>query len=117
MQQTGYQKFEKFEEYARKEPKLKELYWQITHVSDAELACYGLVTKMWFERFKPQLVELVGNRRRTEDELATSEAYQVAYDILFNALPYGNIDEEEYDNDEFGDGSENKSWYVHYLNY
>ncbi len=116
MQLIPHQKLERFHAIAVKEPKLKELYHEIKNVSDRDIKEYGLITKMWIERFKPQFVHLVGPKRASNDELSTDEAYKLVYDTLFNALPYGNIDEEEYD-DEFEEDIDIKSWYVHYLNY
>ena len=110
------QRLEKFREYAAKEPKLQDLYFQIINLTNQDIEQYGLITKMWLERFKPQMLQLVGAQRVQKDDLASHDAYKLVYDTLFNALPYGNIDEEEYD-DEFEDDYEFKTWYVHYMNY
>ncbi|QHT69260.1 hypothetical protein GXP67_22790 [Rhodocytophaga rosea] len=116
MQHTHLQNLQKFKEFTYIEPRLRDLYVEIKNLSEKDVAAYGLVTRMWLEKYKPQLMELVGHNRPYQDELATDEAYKVAYNALFNVLPYGNIDEEEYD-DEFEEEYEFKSWYEHYLNY
>ena len=112
---TRRQKLEKFEAYTLQEPKLRELYYEIKNVNESEIAKYGLITKMWLEKYKPQFVHLVGPQRATKDELASNEAYKLVYDTLFNVLPYGNIDEEEYD--EWEEEPEGKMFYDHYLSY
>lgn len=117
MQYTQRQNFQKFKDYAFVEPKLKDLYLEIKNLTDRDIEEYGLITKMWLEKYKPQLVRLVGRQRPVKDELSTDEAYKVAYDTLFDALPYGNIDEEEYYDEELEEEFEFKSWYVHYLNF
>jgi hypothetical protein len=110
------QRLESFKEYAAKEPRLQGLYLQIINLTNQDIEEYGLITRMWLEKFKPQMLQLVGSNREQKDELSTHDAYKLVYDTLFNALPYGNIYEEEYD-DEFEDDQEFKTWYVHYMNY
>lgn len=110
------QRLEKFREFTAKEPRLQDLYLQIINLTNKDIEEYGLITRMWLEKFKPQMLQLVGQQRKTQDELSTNEAYKLVYDTLFNALPYGNIYEEEYDY-EFEEDLEFKSWYVHYMNY
>jgi hypothetical protein len=110
------QRLEKFREFTAKEPKLQDLYLQIINLTNKDIEEYGLITRMWLEKFKPQMIQLVGQQRILKDELSTNEAYKLVYDTLFNALPYGNIYEEEYD-DEYEEDVEFKTWYVHYLNY
>jgi hypothetical protein len=116
MQHLPLQNLQRFKEFTYVEPRLKDLYVEIKNLSEKDIEAYGLVTRMWLEKYKPQLLQLVGHNRPYKDELATDEAYKVAYDTLFNALPYGNIDEEEYD-DEFEEENNEKSWYEHYLSY
>jgi hypothetical protein len=110
------QRLEKFREFTAKEPRLQDLYLQIINLTNRDIDEYGLITRMWLEKFKPQMIQLVGQQRKLQDELSTSEAYKLVYDTLFNALPYGNIYEEEYD-DEFEEDPDFKTWYVHYMNY
>ncbi|MDO1446102.1 hypothetical protein Q0590_07560 [Rhodocytophaga aerolata] len=110
------QRLEKFREFTAKEPRLQDLYLQIINLTNKDIDEYGLITRMWLEKFKPQMIQLVGQQRTHKDELSTNEAYKLVYDTLFNALPYGNIYEEEYD-DEYEEDVEFKTWYVHYLNY
>jgi hypothetical protein len=110
------QRLEKFREFTAKEPQLQDLYLQIINLTNKDIEEYGLITRMWLEKFKPQMIRLVGQQRILKDELSTNEAYKLVYDTLFNALPYGNIYEEEYD-DEYEEDVEFKTWYVHYLNY
>jgi hypothetical protein len=110
------QNFQKFKEYSFVEPKLKDLYLEIKNLTDQDIKEYGLITKMWLEKYKPQLVKIVGRQRPVKDELSADEVYKIAYDTLFDALPYGNIDEEYYD-EELEEELEYKSWYVHYLNF
>lgn len=116
MQHIHLQNLQRFREFTYVEPRLRDLYVEIKNLDEKEIQKYGLVTRIWLEKYKPQLVRLVGPQRPYNDELATEEAYRVAYNTLFNALPYGNIDEEEYD-DELEEEFEFKSWYEHYLNY
>lgn len=116
MQHLHQQNLQKFREFTYVEPRLRDLYVEIKNLGEEDIEKYGLITRMWLEKYKPQLVQLVGQCRPYKDDLATDEAYKVAYNTLFNALPYGNIDEEEYD-DEFEEEFEFKSWYEHYLNY
>lgn len=87
MSNTHRQDLRKFNEYASAEPRLKDLYLQIKSADEKDIKEYGLVTRMWLEKFKPQLVQMIGCKRPFDDELATEEAYKIAYNILFNALP------------------------------
>jgi hypothetical protein len=110
------QRLEKFREYTAREPRLQDLYLQIINLTNQDIEKYGLITRMWLEKFKPQMLKLAGPHRDQKDELSSAEAYKLVYDTLFNALPYGNIDEEEYD-DELEEDLEFKTWYVHYMNF
>lgn len=43
---------------------------------------------VWFERFKPDVVRLVGWETRSSNPiLQTSEAYSLAYQTIYNELP------------------------------
>lgn len=50
---------------------------------------YFCANHVWYRKLKPELVELVGNYREKEGDpfLYTSEAYDLAYQTVYDALP------------------------------
>jgi hypothetical protein len=45
--------------------------------------------RIWYFDFKPRVCSLVGYSRRDNHKLGTSYAYDVVYEIVFNALETG----------------------------
>lgn len=75
-----------WEELTGLEPRLNRLFLEAQMVNgDEGQFCANHV---WFHSFKPILVELVGwERGGPPVELMTEEAYDLAYDKIYNALP------------------------------
>lgn len=43
--------------------------------------------RRWCKEFKPRLLKLVGWARKDKPELSTTKAYDVAYEVIYGALP------------------------------
>jgi hypothetical protein len=74
-----------FRELCRREPRLATLERDVRSVTDNGGAWF-CANDWWYGRFKPRLVKLVGFGA-DEPELRTTEAYDVAYDALYEQLP------------------------------
>jgi len=77
-----------FEKLCELEPGLLELYRQACAVKDDRRKRSFCANAIWYREFKPVLVQLVGWTARKQDPvLRTSEAYRLAYDTIYHALP------------------------------
>lgn len=81
-----------FDEICRLEPRVLDLYEEAVNADPNELD-YSELSR-WFgygvyrgNGIKPRLVKLVGWQRCQKDRLATSEAYDIAYKTILDALP------------------------------
>jgi hypothetical protein len=73
---------------SRLEPKLAELLKEAQAVTDPGGDPGFCANAVWYDRFKPQLTCLVGWFARCKHFLLTSpEAYDIAYDKIYEALP------------------------------
>jgi hypothetical protein len=76
----------RFEVLCEKEPYLATLLAQARAVHDDTSKPSFCANHVWVDVLKPQLLELVGWEARNP-ELRTSEAYDLAYDVIYEALP------------------------------
>ena len=86
-----------FDEVAKREPRLYGLYaqakaWRVTvALSKAydEMPKEGFcANQVWYDLFKPILVSLIGWEYKGKDDVLKSrEAYDVAYQTLYDTLP------------------------------
>lgn len=95
---------DQFNELCRLEPRLRTLY-------ASALACHAekhdTPTDVWFLRFKPRLLKLVGwYAEQPDPALHSSEAYDIAYQYILTAIPDWDIDEEAYEGEAFWDEDE-----------
>jgi hypothetical protein len=80
-----------FDELCKAEPRLRSLYNEAVNVDTQ--GDYSALSKFFgYGKFrasgiKPRLVLLVGWQRRPTDELSSTEAYDVAYKTILDALP------------------------------
>jgi hypothetical protein len=75
-----------FEELCELEPGLLTLYRRAKGVKDDRRKRSFCANAVWYGRFKPVLCRLVGWEARNPT-LRTSEAYDLAYDTIYAALP------------------------------
>jgi len=75
----------RFRELCRLEPGLKLLYDKARAVKDRG-GRYFCANEIWIREFKPLLINLVGWHARNHS-LRTTEAYDVAYHTIYDALP------------------------------
>jgi hypothetical protein len=74
-----------WQQLVRREPRLGELLRQARAVrAKGKHFCANAV---WYAQFKPRLCRLVGWARRDEPILGTMEAYDVAHETVYEALP------------------------------
>lgn len=74
-------------EIARIEPRLGELLKEIRAERDSGGPAY-CANEVWYTRYKPRLVDLVGWGADSDNELMrTSAAYDLAYSKLYDVLP------------------------------
>lgn len=68
------------------EPSLADLFAEATQTEDdGEYFCANMV---WYRTMKPRLCDLVGwGRKRGPYSLTTSDAYDLAYDKIYDQLP------------------------------
>lgn len=82
-----------FRELCDLEPKLKELADEAAALRDTGTGKAFCANAIWYGYFghlglKPRLTALVGwERHRGPNELCTVDAYDVAYDAIYNMLP------------------------------
>ncbi len=77
-----------WEELVRREPGLLTLLREAQSVRDDKRQPSFCANQVWFRRFKPRLMELVGWYARVQDGVVnTSRAYDIAYRVIYNALP------------------------------
>jgi len=74
-------------ELIKAEPRLLALYERAKAVRDEETKEFFCANSIWYQQFKPELVELVGDARAGDPILGTSRAYEIAYDMIYRALP------------------------------
>jgi hypothetical protein len=73
-----------FAELASLEPQLGALLREASRIDvDSDTFCANAV---WYRRFKPRLLLLVGWEAESP-RLRSSEAYDIAYETLYEALP------------------------------
>jgi hypothetical protein len=75
----------RFAELAREEPRLAALAHDIRAVKDTG-GRWFCAADHWYHDFKPRLMRLVGWGAE-QPELRSCEAYDTAYDFLFDLLP------------------------------
>lgn len=67
------------------EPKLNELYESAKNEKQTPGYC---ANRVWFTTLKPKLLALVGwDREEDHNQLCTDEAYDIAYETIYEALP------------------------------
>ena len=71
----------------RIEPNLGRLYKEAKAIRDDKTQPSFCANRIWYEEFKPRLLWLVGWECRKK-ELRSMEAYDIAYDKIYKALPY-----------------------------
>jgi len=77
-----------FEELCEREPALKSLYDRAKRYEGVTFSRSYCVDEIWYREFKPLVFSLVGWSRKGDDELlSSSEAYDVAYRTIYDALP------------------------------
>jgi hypothetical protein len=82
-----------FDQLCELEPRLRQLAREAKSVRDDGTAKAFCANAAWYGYFgnpgiKPRLLLLVGfERPNGPDELRTTEAYDVAYDAIYNMLP------------------------------
>ncbi len=79
-------RMERFGLLCEKEPRLRGLYAQARAIRDDRHTPSFCANNVWVNALKPQLLELVGWEARNPD-LRTSEAYDLAYEMVYEALP------------------------------
>ena len=71
-----------------REPRLVELLMDIKRVKDDKTKRSFCANRVWYQDFKPRLIEIVGWYSEKDDPmLRTQEAYDIAYDHLYSRLP------------------------------
>ena len=76
-----------WEKLVKLEPRLKDLFKEAKAISGADE--HFCANDIWYDYFKPQVSALVGNYREDPpEELQTTHAYDVAYQTIYNQLPY-----------------------------
>lgn len=78
---------EKFDELAVIEPELSALLAEAEAVKDDGKLESFCANRRWCKEFKPRLLKLVGWARKDKPELNTTKAYDVAYKVIYGALP------------------------------
>lgn len=78
---------QEFDELAAVEPKLSALLAEAGAVKDDGKPKSFCANRHWYREFKPRLLNLVGWRRTDVPGLGTSRAYDVAYAVIYDALP------------------------------
>ncbi len=74
----------RFREMCKVEPRLRTMLREIKRVDGS--APHFCANRVWYQRFKPTLCRLVGWEAEKVG-LRTIEAYDVAYTVLYDALP------------------------------
>jgi hypothetical protein len=72
---------------AAAEPALAALLADARAVRDTRRRPSFCANAVWYDRFKPRLVALVGWGRAGDPLLGTSDSYDVAYATVYRALP------------------------------
>jgi len=71
-----------------REPRLADLYAEISHVTDDGSSVTFCANRLWYVHFEPRLLDLVGSRAETPDALIRApEAYTHARRTLYRLLP------------------------------
>ncbi len=73
-----------FSEMAKIEPRLQALYNEVQQVKAKKKAFCA--NRVWYKYFKPQLILLAGWNAKNP-QLRTTEAYDVAYQAIYELLP------------------------------
>lgn len=69
------------------EPRLIYLFDKARRVQDDHATKSFCANRVWYESIKPTVCELVGDARKGHALLGTSDAYDVAYEVIYNVLP------------------------------
>jgi len=77
---------QRFDALCEREPRLRALYEKARAIRDDGTAPAFCTNNLWVNELKPILLGLVGWEVR-DPELATSEAYDLAYETIYDALP------------------------------
>lgn len=70
------------------EPRLQQVFDECAAVKDDQLAPWFCANRIWYNRFKPRIVQLVGFERADHPILGTPTAYNIAYNTCYHQLPY-----------------------------
>jgi hypothetical protein len=77
-----------FDELCEREPALRRLYDEARAERRQRRSQHYCANRVWYGRLKPQLLRLVGWERPDRDPvLGSSDAYDIAYDEIYQALP------------------------------
>lgn len=77
-----------WEALTEREPRLAEMYAEISHVTDDRSTATFCANRLWYIQFEPRLLNLVGTRAEKYDQLIrTPEAYTLARRTLYRLLP------------------------------
>jgi hypothetical protein len=76
-----------FDDLADLEPRLEELEAEILALRRFRRRGPFCANEVWYRRFKPRLRLLVGWEARGHPVLTTAQAYDVAYEHLYELLP------------------------------
>ena len=81
-------KREAFESLCQVEPRLRQLATLIGEINDPGTTPFFCANEVWYRVWKPKVCRLVGWDRITgPDSLKSEEAYDVAYETLYDLLP------------------------------
>jgi hypothetical protein len=77
-----------FDELCEREPALRRLYDAARAERRKRRGKHYCANAVWYVRLKPRLLWLVGWQRPDRDPvLGSADAYDVAYDTIYDALP------------------------------
>ncbi|MGA2974706.1 MAG: hypothetical protein ABSF77_05285 [Spirochaetia bacterium] len=79
-------KMDTFNELCQKEPRLRALYYRARSIRDDKSNPSFCANNFWVNELKPVLLGLVGWEAENP-ELRTSEAYELSYEVIYEALP------------------------------
>ena|SRR5215472_2003812 len=76
-----------FEKLCAIEPCLAALLERARAVKDDTAKPSFCANRIWYGELKPELTRLVGRRRKDHPVLGTPRAYDLSYQIIYDALP------------------------------
>jgi hypothetical protein len=76
-----------FDHLADLEPRLEDLEAAILALRRTRRRGRFCANEVWYRRFKPRLQLLVGWEARGDSVLTTTQAYDTAYEYLYDLLP------------------------------